>query len=415
MCRPARLAGIDGLRGLAAISIIIYHVWRYGSPDGRVELGAFSRFVIPHLPAGVVLFFTLSGFLLYRPLAAAVLRGTPRPDLREYLRGRALRILPAYWAILLATCVVLPASLIRTPSSDLTLGTLAREPGLLARNILLLQNYFPDAFDTGIGPAWTLAIEVVFYLSLPALGWLAAACAGNVHSDRRITLAALVPVALLLATGVAHKAAAAYLASPDGYLDMMLKRSFWYRADLFAFGMALAVLHVRVEDGRVGLPRWSLRATTAAFGFVVVSTVALADRGLLWRWPAINPYETLQMLAAVLLLALVVLPYPSRRTPSAFCRALETRPLVWAGLISYSLYLWHEPLIRWLELHRFTLAGSGGYWFNLGVVLVISGLLSALTYHYVERPALAVKGGPGRAGLKGLSDDPRAGVPAGLP
>jgi peptidoglycan/LPS O-acetylase OafA/YrhL len=63
------------------------------------------------------------------------------------------------------------------------------------------------------------------------------------------------------------------------------------------------------------------------------------------------------------------------------------------GLASYSLFLWHEPVVRWLQHHRWTVGGSGGFWVNLVVLGVVSGLLSGLTYRFVERPALSRKTG----------------------
>src|SRR6266702_5271766 len=95
-----RLPGVEGLRAIAACSILVFHAWGL-TPTHGTRLGPFDRFV-PDLQFGVVLFFTLSGFLLYRPFAAAILRAELRPSLRSYVRNRALRIVPAYWFILLA-------------------------------------------------------------------------------------------------------------------------------------------------------------------------------------------------------------------------------------------------------------------------------------------------------------------------
>lgn len=82
--QPAtRLRGIEGVRALAATAVVVYHVWLYGAPDGRsFELGPLSTFVMPHMALGVTLFFGLSGFLLYRPFVAALLRDTERPSFR---------------------------------------------------------------------------------------------------------------------------------------------------------------------------------------------------------------------------------------------------------------------------------------------------------------------------------------------
>jgi peptidoglycan/LPS O-acetylase OafA/YrhL len=91
----SRLPGIEGLRAIAAGSILIFHGWRYGSLDqSPPQFGPLTS-IMPHLSLGVILFFCLSGFLLYRPFAAAVLRATPGPSIRNYLRHRVLRILPA--------------------------------------------------------------------------------------------------------------------------------------------------------------------------------------------------------------------------------------------------------------------------------------------------------------------------------
>src|ERR671914_1995010 len=87
----SRLAGIEGVRGLAALSVVIYHVWRF-TQDGV----PFSP-LLQYFWLGVTAFFVLSGFLLYRPFAAATLAARPRPSLVRYARSRFLRIVPAYY------------------------------------------------------------------------------------------------------------------------------------------------------------------------------------------------------------------------------------------------------------------------------------------------------------------------------
>ena len=193
----SRIPHIDGARALAASSIVVYHVWRYGAADGPVALGPLSR-LMPHLPVGVTLFFTLSGFLLYRPFASALARGRTRPDLAAYLRNRALRILPAYWVILLITGVVMGATIVR---HDLQRGSLAAHPGLLVRDAFLVQNYDPGTILTGIGPAWSLAIEVAFYLALPILGLAAFALADGARNGSRRRWFALLPPFVMLMVG----------------------------------------------------------------------------------------------------------------------------------------------------------------------------------------------------------------------
>jgi peptidoglycan/LPS O-acetylase OafA/YrhL len=330
--------------------------------------------------------------LLYRPLAASVLRQTPPPSLRRYLRSRALRILPAYWVILLATSVLLPAALVRRSPTTLELGRMIDRPVELLSNAVLLQNYVPASLDTGIGPAWSLAVEVIFYLVLPLLGWLAAVCAKRASTPSSRGWAVLMPVGVIFVVGLADKAIFSWLAGSAGYWPAMLARSFAYHADLFAFGMALATLQVNLEDGRVRLPVWWRKAAGATLALLVILTVLLSDRGLLPAWGVVNPYQRLTALACALVLAVVVLPdHLEPTTRPLLSRLLEARLLVAVGLASYSLFLWHEPVVRLLQREHLTVGGVGGFWFNLLLLSLASGGLSALTYRWVERPALSRK------------------------
>jgi peptidoglycan/LPS O-acetylase OafA/YrhL len=389
-----RLTGIEGLRAVAAGSIVVYHVWLYSSSSGPVDVGYLSRFALPHLPVGVTLFFALSGYLLYRPVVSSLLANGQVPDVRNYLRNRALRILPAYWVILVAVAVVLPAALVRRSSSELDLDRVVGRPDILVNNALLVQNYVPATLDTGIGPTWSLAVEIAFYLSLPALALLARYFFRRARSLPRQWLALLAAPAALLLLGAAGKAATAWLVPPgDLPGHAILARSFLSHADLFAPGMALALLHVLVTRGQVRLPqRWPLIVGGTLLVDVAL-VVVLTDRGILWDWGVANPYQRLTALACALLVALVVLPRSGPGRPSRLVRILNSRPLFLTGLASYSLFLWHEPITRLLAEQGLTFVGRGGFAANIAVVALISGGLAAATYRFVERPALARKVG----------------------
>ena len=208
---------MEGVRAVAASCVLIYHCWLYGAGGGeRAQLGLVNRFLLPHLPLGVMLFFALSGFLLYLPFVFSVVNQTKYPDIRRYFRNRALRILPAYWVILFAVGVLLPAAVIRTSPHSITLGRLTSSPTLIVRDAALVQDYLPGSMLTGIGPAWSLAVEVVFYLALPLVSWLAAACARRADGPGGRSLAALVPIALLVVIGLSGRATARFLVVPGG-------------------------------------------------------------------------------------------------------------------------------------------------------------------------------------------------------
>jgi peptidoglycan/LPS O-acetylase OafA/YrhL len=390
-----RLPGIEGLRAIAAGSIVVYHCWRYSSPSGSgLHLGPADR-VFSHLPVGVTLFFTLSGFLLYRPFAAALVRGQPGPSYAAYLRNRALRILPAYWVVLLLSAVVLQTTWIRpSAASDLQIGNLASHPTRLLLTTLFVQNYHPGTVLTGIGPAWSLAVEVVFYLALPLLVLLGYALGRRASTRPRRRIAALIPALVILVIGLSGKALATWGvpgagagAGWSGDWHSVLERSFLAQADLFTFGMMVAVLWVDAEDRIIRAPAWWRRATTAALVVVGILTPLALDRG----WMNHYVYDTLMALGCALLLALVVLPFGPGPERPALLRLMEAPPLVVTGLISYGLFLWHEPLLWWLRSHHLTLDGTGGFVVNLLLLGAVSWLIAALTYCCVERPALLRK------------------------
>jgi len=297
---------------------------------------------------------------------------------------------------LVAVGVLLPATLVRQSRNQLVLGRLVEDPGLALRNATLTQGYSPSGLLTGIAPAWSLAVEVVFYLTLPLLGLLALVAARLAATPTRRLLAGLAPAGLLLVVGLSGRAMARFLIPADGGTALgwdgdwhwVIMSSFWANADLFSFGMALAVVYVGLQHELVRLPgRWPLLAVAAAAA-AAVSTLLAVDRGLIDKTMA--AYQLPMSLACTLLLAVVVLP--DQATPrSRLLEVLTSRPLVAVGLASYSLFLWHEPLQRLLHERGLTLDGTGGFVVNLAVLGVLSGLLSALTYRYVERPALRRK------------------------
>jgi peptidoglycan/LPS O-acetylase OafA/YrhL len=155
------------------------------------------------------------------------------------------------------------------PVSAHPLAGALHDPTLLLKDALLVLELAPSTLSSGIEPAWSLAVEVTFYVLLPLFGLLAACLATRAASRRSRLAAALAPAALLVLLALAGKLAATFVVpGPEAVLGdtwhSVLDRSFLTHADLFAVGMLVAVLRVEYEHGRFKLtPRMRMIANCA--------------------------------------------------------------------------------------------------------------------------------------------------------
>src|SRR5882724_3717971 len=213
---PRHQGPLDGLRAAAAAAVLLTHV---GSLTGYALTGTPVSWALSRGDVGVPIFFALSGLLLYRPWAVAALTGRRSgPPLATYLRRRALRILPAYW-------VVVAIALLWLHAPD------ARHAWPWVQYLLLLQNYDAHPWWIGTGApglaqAWSLDVEVSFYLLLPllaaALTWFA--CRGGPAGEPDVPRRAR-----RLLAGLAVLAASSF-----GFtlLDLHPRPALWFQATL---------------------------------------------------------------------------------------------------------------------------------------------------------------------------------------
>jgi peptidoglycan/LPS O-acetylase OafA/YrhL len=310
---------------------------------------------------------------------------------------------PAYWVVLLVVGVLMSAALVRADDGRLTLGNLLTRPGALLSDALLIQNDIPATTITGIGPAWTLAIEVVFYVVLPLLALPLLVLATRRRAlGSRVALALVAPLALL-ALGLAAKASVLVVPSlaGEGWSDDwsgVLHRSFAYNADLFAPGMVAGVAAVLIGSGTLVVRAGARRAMLVAAAVLVAAATAARAAELV---PSAT-YETLAAIGFGLLMLSLATGERSR-----IVVPLESRPLVFVGLVSYSVFLWHEPVTRWLAARGATLDGVVGIPVNLALVLALVLPLSYASYRLVERPAMGLR----RARSRGRAGERRAPSP----
>lgn len=168
----------------------------------------------------------------------------------------------------------------------------------------------------------------------------------------------------------------------------VLEQSLAGVGDLFALGMlAAAFLAITPDAARARLRTIAL--VTAVIGVLV--GIGATDTGLADLRLAITAWG-IGCVALVLAVAL------SPSEPSRLLRVLESRALVFVGLASYSLYLWHEPVIHWLSRHDLLAEGTPtALTVDLAIVLAISLAVAALSFRFVEKPALRRKRSTGPA------------------
>jgi peptidoglycan/LPS O-acetylase OafA/YrhL len=342
---------------MAALAVVLVHAVEFAHA-GRSPLGR----ILLHLDVGVPVFFAITGFLLYRPLLAASLGDAPRTPTRVFYWRRFLRVVPAYWVALI---VLAPTLTFATP--------------LGIPNAAYLQIYHERWVKTGIIPAWTLCVEVSFYLLLPAFAFvLDRAWSGLTRAERRHREFVLLGV-LAVASIVLRQIG--YSSDTDRFIGDLLPTTLGW----FCGGMFLAVLSADEDHGESRIrrfvrtqPVWVWVAALAIYA--VVSTTR---RGMLTDGA---PLFVAYGLIGMLMLAPLVLSDPRS---FAGGRLALARPMAWLGLISYGIYLYHYPLM--VELHL-----SGGSptvrileYAALGVAISVT--CGALSYYVVERPALRLK------------------------
>lgn len=385
-----RLAGIEGLRGVAALSVVFYHL---GLTASYQVLTGPTGIIITLFNQGLTLFFVLSGFLLYRPFVAAIVQGRQLPSIRRYAYNRLLRIYPVYIVIFVVTGLFVGSVYIHGSTHGLGPDNVGRltDPLQIAANALLVQMFVPQYIMSGLPVSWSLTAEITFYLVLPLVALLAL---WRIRQGSRKTRALVCgPVAMVIAglgiTLWANDAASRMSpveAANFGFGQSgsaVLLRSFLAQADLFAYGMLAAVAVVMLHERGLQRVRTWVKAT------LVLGAMLMVLLSLEFARPILS---NVSGAAAALVLVAVVLPSSRRNDLNRAARVLEWLPFRFTGVISYSIYLWHLPIIFWLITHHQTAGQNTGSLPLTGLlVLAITLPLSILSYYLVERPVMKLK------------------------
>jgi peptidoglycan/LPS O-acetylase OafA/YrhL len=370
--RDGEIAALTGLRGFAALWVLLFHVWGAAGPRRMtLELGGLNLDFTPFFSigwAGVQVFFVLSGFLLALPYVDWRAGRRDRPRTLPYLARRCARVLPGYYLQLLILLLIAWQVDGRWPIAGL--GELVGYLGMA---------FLPEPLGVPMlnGVWWTLPIEFSFYLVLPLLAvllqrrWLWPLLGGAFA-------AMLVWRWLTISVWAAEQA-------PGGrfLLGYQLPGSL----DSFALGMAAALLF-RSPEVRAWLAarRWH-RELLAAAGMV------LAGGLLYWMHFGYRAYWTPASITflwtPLFCIAVAAVVLAAAGGSALLRRLLANRAMHYLGVISYGIYLWHNPILRWIKAAAPPAESYALPWL-LPAVAGAAVVAAALSWHLLERPLIGL-------------------------
>jgi peptidoglycan/LPS O-acetylase OafA/YrhL len=329
---------IDGLRALAVIPVVFYHVGIAGFAGGFV---------------GVDIFFVISGYLICRMIDGDIRNGTF--SIGNFYKRRILRILPALFVMFLVTSVLAYLYCLPVELEDYS-KSLASAVGSVS-NVYFAETtgYFDAPAETKpLLHTWSLGVEEQFYFIVPLL---------------MLVAYRLLPrrAKLLFAIAAVLSFAAAFVVSYRNTTFVFYLTPF--RAWELGLGALLAIKFIPVPKTEFGKDICGMTGLLLLLGVIFFGS---ASAPLLLM-------TALAGIGATLVIA------SSESGVSTVGRMLSLRPLVFVGLISYSLYLWHWPLIVFQRTDALVLSDSSSIVTKLALIAISIGI-AFLSWKFVELP-----------------------------
>lgn len=352
---------IQGLRAIAVLIVLVFH-----AGDGVILPGGY---------VGVDIFFVISGFLITGHLLRTSIK-FGKIDLIDFYARRVLRILPAATLVLfftaISTLIILPATRWESISTEILASSFYLVNWVFAANTNYLN---ADAAASPIQHYWTLAVEEQFYIVWPALlivllwrlnSKLGPFKKGRIHQDRLRLITRQFAWGAILLTVVSFVWSIYYSALDPAPAYFVTTTRIWE----LGIGAIAAVFVSKLEK----LPNiWGYFFGVAGFVLILIATFFYDSSTVFPGYAALLP--TLGALG-------ILVGGMSGRAETGIGVLLTIRPMRWVGDLSYSLYLWHWPLI---VIGTHLLGGTITLWQGLAIV-AISFLPAWLSYRFVENP-----------------------------
>ena len=403
------IAALDGVRAIAALLVVSLHISEVAGVPWDVNQNPIATAFAFFGRTGVVLFFVLSGFLLFMPYARALLFQEAWPSARTFYLRRMFRIWPGYY-FTLAAMILLFSHKYLQPTHWPELG--------------LFLTFFMDSsqqtWQQIDGPFWTLATEWQFYMLLPLIAFgFSLVVKRMAPSPQQRLKAVLLCCAGVIAWGLFIRGFGLlyqrhpniHILVPHAVLNIILFFTFGIQGkylEVFALGMGVSALYIfahRPETGALlkarlqRLSDWAWRTGLLVLVFIALWQVqAETDRNAMSNFTALSFFQPFRsfyawigepIAGAGFALCILAILFGSPALKWLF----ETPFLRWIGMLSYGLYMWHLNLLltfnSWISPH---LSGIGGAFSRdvalWGLVLIVIIPFCYLFYRTIEAPGI---------------------------
>ena len=361
---------LDVWRSVAALLVVVYHTWQTMRIPVTGHENAVWRITLHYIETMVDVFFVISAVVLVPPFIRKVVDREPHQRPRAFLQRRFFRLVPLYWLICLVVWSYRNYSFTGGQWLD------------LLEHLFFLQQFDSKRIFFTIGPAWSLAVEVVFYLAIPVWIGATARVTRRLGSRRaRVAMLYVGPVLAIVASGIYKYAGRAAGVPTTRY-------AWWFSSpakfDVLGFGCIVAVwLGTRSRDEKVG-PAGTVALRALGLGILATLPWVVVNQ---WIW-----FHTVAGLGFSFLVAASMggTQLVTHRVAPALFRRIGSWG-VWVSGITFSLYLSHEAVVVAFHNDGVTPVTPSHLIPNIVINLGVAIPVALLVWALVEQPTYRLR------------------------